>query len=73
MFAKALEYVHRRHPRVIVVENVDTAEAVAGISALLLPIAAYDWHGGPICPHAHGGLPVSRPRFLWIGFLRTNG
>ena len=66
-FARSTAYIRRAHPRIVVVENVNEPEAVNAITALLLSIPGYTWHGGPIDACKHGGVPMRRVRHFWVG------
>lgn len=70
VLSKALGYVERARPSVILVENVHSTAAFAELSSLLLNRApGYRWEYMVICPFQHLGIPVHRRRGIWIGEL----
>lgn len=64
----ALDYVRTARPAVVIIENVSSAEAVDGITAIVTRLRSYEWHGGLVDTLTHGGLPMARDRYFWIGF-----
>ena len=64
----ALEYVRRRRPRFVLVENVDEPSVVTPLSAVLGDMRAlgYVVERVPFCPRVHAGETASRWRSVWL-------
>ena len=64
----ALEYVRRRRPRFVLVENVDEPSVVTPLSAVLGDMRAlgYVLERVPFCPRVHAGEMASRWRSVWL-------
>ena len=63
----ALEYVRRRQPRAVVLENVDEPGVVPFVDDMLGKIEQYRWERVVIDPADHCGWPMHRRRAYWIG------
>ena len=63
--------LRRARPAVVLIENVAEPEAVAAITAIVERVSGYDWQGAPLDAYVHGGVPMSRERFFWVGTLKT--
>ena len=63
----AFQYVHRRRPLAVLVENVDEHEATGAITAVVGSVRGYRWERVVICPTMLG-WPVSRRRSFWRGY-----
>ena len=69
----ALEYVRRRQPRAVVLENVDEPGVVPFVDDMLGKIEAYRWERVVIDPADHCGWPMHRRRAYWIGMRLSKG
>ena len=63
----ALDYVRRRQPHFVLVENVDEVTAVAPVSGMLGSLPGYAFERVVVCPSVHLNVPVRRRRSFWLG------
>eukprot|EP00966_Prymnesium_polylepis_P166181 3841373-Prymnesium_polylepis.2 len=67
-----LDYVRKRRPCAVVLENVASLlsphrrHAFDRVCAMLLAIHGYTWYVGVLCPGDHGGA-ARRARVYWVG------
>ena len=66
-FDMSLDYVRRRKPRVVIVENVSESSAVLPLTWVLTSIPGYAWSTGVLDPYEDLGEPVRRERQYWVG------
>ena len=65
-FWASLVYVRRRHPRVVVVENVHEPSSVGPMTGLLSRIPGYEIESGELTPQAVAKMPIARDRHFWV-------
>ena len=63
---ESLEYVRRRAPKVVIVENVTADVAVAPITGLCSRLEGYSMEGGELDPRTTACEPVARLRHFWV-------
>ena len=63
---RALEYVRRRRPTVVVVENVTNATVVPPMTGLLLRLERYRVWTAPLDPRQAADAPMARERQFWL-------
>ena len=64
---RALDYVRRARPRIVIVENVDTPSIVEPMWAMLRAIPGYVWEGSRTDPREVAEMPTARVRYYWVG------
>ena len=65
-FWASLAYVRRRHPRVVVVENVHEPSSVGPMTGLLSRIPGYEIESGELTPQTVAKMPIARDRHFWV-------
>ena len=62
----SLEYVVRRRPKVVVMENVTDPSAVSPMTGLLTRLPGYAVESGRLDPPSVAGAPMARDRHFWV-------
>ena len=62
----SLEYVRRRHPRVVIVENVTAVGVVGPLTGMLMRLEGYTVEVGKLDPQTVAASPMSRERTFWV-------
>ena len=62
-----LDVLRARKAKVVVVENVATADSIANITTVLRRAGGYVWQGQVLDPMREGGVPARRERHYWLG------
>ena len=65
-FWASLAYVRRKHPRVVIVENVHEPSSVGPMTGLLSRIPGYEIESGELTPQAVAKMPIARDRHFWV-------
>ena len=63
---RSLEYVRRRRPAVVVLENVNQASIVGPLTAMLGRLDGYGLEAGVLDPRTTARAPMARERHFWV-------
>ena len=61
-----MEYVRRRRPRAVVMENVAEPALVGAVTGMLSRLEGYVLETGKVDPFATFGAPMVRERQYWV-------
>ena len=69
---RSLDYVRRRRPRVVIMENVNDQRLAERLGAILSRIRGYRWRRAVINPSQDLGSAMDRERAYWVGTLKSD-